>query len=502
MAASAIDYRAGALACGEEHAQEAHAIARRAGAARGPSGGRSSASASCAVGRDDAELAAERLRARRARSRAPSAGPRPRRCRSTRSAWRSWTAGDLAGAEELLAESDGAAALGGRAEESIPSPLNIAEMPPGRRLRRRLRIVFEETLQPFLEISLRAGDRLRARQPGHDRPPARAARARRAAARRGRRALRAHRRRARSGGGARPPRPISSSRVGSPHAARARPSTRRWRCDEDRRPPRRRDGAARARPLVGISSGELRPRRAAAAGGATSCSGAAGDRWGLVSALWRAADLALARGRLEEAADAPGGSARGRSTRPNGGDWIAVDDRDAGGGRAACAAKQARAGALFEQARERYRRRNGARGARSAQSDAGDGEDGRCKASPRTVQSRAKRPPVGMRRQRRPENGGRHERDTSHPPSERRPCRSCARRSTARCCAPATTDTPRRARVWNGAFDERRPAVIVRCSGAADVIAAVGFARSNDLPSRCAAAATASPASRPATTGS
>src|SRR5258705_6822108 len=37
-------------------------------------------------------------------------------------------------------------------------------------------------------------------------------------------------------------------------------------------------------------------------------------------------------------------------------------------------------------------------------------------------------------------------------------------------------------RVWNGAFDERRPAVIVRCSGAADVIAAVGFARSNDLP--------------------
>src|SRR5215472_4137719 len=33
---------------------------------------------------------------------------------------------------------------------------------------------------------------------------------------------------------------------------------------------------------------------------------------------------------------------------------------------------------------------------------------------------------------------------------------------------------------WNGAHD-RRPAVIVRCSGPADVIAAVGFARSNDL---------------------
>ncbi len=37
-------------------------------------------------------------------------------------------------------------------------------------------------------------------------------------------------------------------------------------------------------------------------------------------------------------------------------------------------------------------------------------------------------------------------------------------------------------RIWNGAFDGRRPALIVRCAGAADVIMAVGFARSNDLP--------------------
>jgi FAD/FMN-containing dehydrogenase len=37
-------------------------------------------------------------------------------------------------------------------------------------------------------------------------------------------------------------------------------------------------------------------------------------------------------------------------------------------------------------------------------------------------------------------------------------------------------------RIWNGAFDERRPAAIVRCAGAADVIATVGFARSNGLP--------------------
>jgi FAD/FMN-containing dehydrogenase len=37
-------------------------------------------------------------------------------------------------------------------------------------------------------------------------------------------------------------------------------------------------------------------------------------------------------------------------------------------------------------------------------------------------------------------------------------------------------------RIWNGAHDGRRPALVVRCTGAADVIAAVGFARSNHLP--------------------
>jgi FAD/FMN-containing dehydrogenase len=35
--------------------------------------------------------------------------------------------------------------------------------------------------------------------------------------------------------------------------------------------------------------------------------------------------------------------------------------------------------------------------------------------------------------------------------------------------------------VWNGAHDGRRPALVVRCTGAADVIAAVGFARSTGL---------------------
>jgi FAD/FMN-containing dehydrogenase len=37
-------------------------------------------------------------------------------------------------------------------------------------------------------------------------------------------------------------------------------------------------------------------------------------------------------------------------------------------------------------------------------------------------------------------------------------------------------------RIWNGAHDGRMPAAVARCTGVADVIAALGFARSHDLP--------------------
>ena len=68
-----------------------------------------------------------------------------------------WIAGDLASADDLVAHSiDAFRALEG-SSETIPSPVNIAEIrmskPEGRP---GLRHLFEDTLQPFVEISCAA----------------------------------------------------------------------------------------------------------------------------------------------------------------------------------------------------------------------------------------------------------------------------------------------------------------------------------------------------------
>lgn len=56
-------------------------------------------------------------------------------------------------------------------------------------------------------------------------------------------------------------------------------------------------------------------------------------------------------------------------------------------------------------------------------------------------------------------------------------------------------------RVYN-AMIERRPLVIVRCAGTDDVVAAVNFARDNQLDVAVRGARAASPASAPLTTPS
>jgi FAD/FMN-containing dehydrogenase len=51
-----------------------------------------------------------------------------------------------------------------------------------------------------------------------------------------------------------------------------------------------------------------------------------------------------------------------------------------------------------------------------------------------------------------------------------------------RVIAPGDDDYAEACRIWNGAHDDRRPALVVRCTGAADVMEAVRFGRSHQLP--------------------
>jgi hypothetical protein len=64
---------------------------------------------------------------------------------------------------------------------------------------------------------------------------------------------------------------------------------------------------------------------------------------------------------------------------------------------------------------------------------------------------------------------------------------------------PGDPDYETARRTWNYAID-RHPALIMRCTGTADVVAGVQFARSEALPIACVAAGTASQDSPPATT--
>ena len=66
---------------------------------------------------------------------------------------------------------------------------------------------------------------------------------------------------------------------------------------------------------------------------------------------------------------------------------------------------------------------------------------------------------------------------------------------------PVDPDYDQARTVWNAAHD-RRPALIIRCAGTADVIRAVQFARSEGLPVAVRGGATVSPGSPPPTAGS
>jgi predicted ATPase len=197
-----------------------------------------------------------------------------------------WIAGDSARAEELVARS--ARLFGALPAERIPSPVNISE----------IRAVFEDTLQPFAEIS--AGSAVAyvlANQAGiaRERGDLRRARALldESAARfelagdeAGRAAVLVRRAYLELAAGA------------APAARAALEAARELRCHQHDR--RGLGLVLSGLGLIDSTTGEHR-RAEAELAEARDIFRRAGDRWGLASTLWRTADLALERGRLDDA---------------------------------------------------------------------------------------------------------------------------------------------------------------------------------------------------------
>jgi predicted ATPase len=303
LAESAIDFRAGAVTCGAAHARESQQIATELGLSllRWRAVQRLG---EIAVGCDDAASAPRLLED--ARELARREGFAAQEAVSVYSLGVArWMLGDLPGADELLAESAASFRALTSSTERIQSPLslaqsplNLAERPSENHSVQSLRVVFEDTLQPFAEISCEAAvahvlanqatiARLRG-QPERAEELLDESADRYAQLGDSRGAADVLMRRAY----------LELSR-GSPSAARERLEA----ALELRRRMGDRRGVGMARSglgVVGIRSGdhELAERQL---GEACELFRRAGDRWGLVSSLWRTADLALARGRLDDA---------------------------------------------------------------------------------------------------------------------------------------------------------------------------------------------------------
>ena len=295
LAAASIDYRSGALALGLALAEESYAVAAEIGDARaewralhriGEFG----------VAGDRADVATPWFeRALELARRERFAGAEAIGIYSL--GVTHWILGELETAEEHLAQSLERFRAIEASAERIPSPVNIAEARtagplPG------LRLVFEETLQPFVEISCSTavsyvlaneasiarglGDFRRARSLLDEA----AERFERAGDERGRADVLVRH-------------AYLELAEGSPDGARARLE----RALELRRGLNDRRGVGLA--LVGLgfvdtTAGEFESAARHLAE-AREIFRRAGDRWGLVSALWRTADVALVRGDLDDA---------------------------------------------------------------------------------------------------------------------------------------------------------------------------------------------------------
>jgi predicted ATPase len=348
LAMSAIDYRAGDLGCGATHAQESYEIAGELGDAQAQWCALQRLG-EIAVGYDHASHALQLLG--EARELAAKEGLAASQAVSVYSLGVAlWLVGDLAGAEALLVESAASFRLLVGSSEKILSLLNIAEMrssdPSGQP---GLRIVFEETLQPFVEISCdTAIGYVLANQATIARVREQWARARELLDEAGERFARAEDSRGEADVLIR--RAYLELAEGAADRARAclEQALRLRRAMRDRR------GVGMALLAVGLVetvSGEY-ARAEQPLAEARELFRRAGDRWGLVSSLWRTADLAIVRERLDdaEAALQEARAVVGETERQG---WIAVTVATLGEV-ARLRGEADGALALFEQAREHY----------------------------------------------------------------------------------------------------------------------------------------------------
>ena len=295
LAAAAIDFRSGDVPSGLARAEESYAVASEIGDAR----------AECralqtlgefGVARDAADVAVPWLERALELARRGGFAAAEATCVYSLGVVL-WIVGDLAGAEELLGQSiELFGALAG-SPERIPSLLSIAEtsQPGGSH---RVRLVFEDTLQPFVEISCDAAvSYVLANQAGIMRARGDLARAR---ALLDESATRFE---------------DSGDEVGKSAVLVRRAYLELAKGDlaaarsalERALELRRRQGDRRGLGLVLAGLGLIDtkvgdyPSAARRLAEGRELFRRAGDRWGLASALWRTADLALARGSLDDA---------------------------------------------------------------------------------------------------------------------------------------------------------------------------------------------------------
>jgi len=354
LAVSAIDYRAGRLTCGEAHVRESQEIADGLAAtglqsATGLQWRTLQRLGEFAIARDMTAVAEKRFElARRLARREGSPAEEAVSVYSLGVARRS--VGDLDGAEQLIAASADSLRSLASDGDSILSPLNISETRPGElSAPLTLRNVFEETLQPFLKISLEAAlsyvlvnqatiARLRGE---HERAHLLLDEADALFGRAGDR------------------RGLAAVLVGRAYLelATRSPGLAREHLEgalEARRQLGDRRGAGMVMVglgLVGIQGGDL-DLAEQQLGQARELFRRAGDRWGLVSSLWRTAELAEVRGRLDDARDALDTARAVVDTTERQG-WIDVTTAMQAEV-SALRGEDARARALFEQAREGY----------------------------------------------------------------------------------------------------------------------------------------------------